>query len=94
MRGFFQRQYSRKVSNSAGLRGMSRPGATLPAFHADHHALAIDVNDLQQRHFGAPHPRAVENHQQGALQEIAGGIDEPRASSKLNTVGSRRRSLG
>jgi hypothetical protein len=53
-------------------------GAAFSAFHADHHALAIDVAELQQRHFGAPHPGAIEGHQQSALQKIPGGIDEAR----------------
>ena len=51
--------------------------ATLAAFDADHHPPAVDVAHLQQRYFHPPHARAVERHQQGALHEVAGGIDEP-----------------
>jgi beta-glucosidase len=46
----------RPLQSAAGNVATS---ATLPAFYADHHALAVDVTHLQERHFGAPHPRAV-----------------------------------
>ena len=51
--------------------------ATLATFHADHHAPAVDVAHLQQRYFHPPHARAIKRHQQGALHEVAGGIDKP-----------------
>jgi hypothetical protein len=51
--------------------------ATLAAFHADHHALAVDVAHLEQRYFCAPHARAIERHKQSALHEVAGGVDKP-----------------
>ncbi len=69
-------------------------GAAFAAFHADRHALAVNVADLQERHFGAPHTRAVEGHQQRALRKVPGGIDEPRDlvwSKKSN--GLERRGL-
>src|SRR5271157_6111000 len=47
--GFQQRRAERNVTASAAFS----------AFHADHHALAIDVAELQKRHFGAPLPGAV-----------------------------------
>ena len=77
VRGFFQRQYSRSVSNSAGLSGRSRLAPPLPRSDADHHALAVDIADLEHRHFCPPHARGVKRHQQGALHEVAGGIDKP-----------------
>ena len=44
--------------------------------HANHHSLAVDVANLQQGNFCTPHAGAVDRHQQRALHEIAGRIDE------------------
>ena len=38
--------------------------------------LAVDVGYLQPRYLGAPHPRAIENHQQRTLEQAAAGIDQ------------------
>jgi hypothetical protein len=40
------------------------------------HALAVDVGDLQPRYLGTTHARAVQNHQQRALEQAAAGIDQ------------------
>ena len=53
-------------------------GSALDALYANHHAPAVDIAHLEHRYFCPPHACAVEGHQQGALLEVAGCIDEPR----------------
>ena len=48
----------------------------LAAFHTDDHSLAIDIRDLQPGNFGPAHSRSVKDHQQGALLEVSGRIDQ------------------
>jgi hypothetical protein len=50
--------------------------AALAVHDMDDHALAVDIGQLQTCHFGAPHPCAVENHQQRSLEKAAAGIDQ------------------
>src|SRR5215469_5142257 len=45
--------------------------------HVEDHALAVDVGNLQPDNLGAAHTGAVENHQQGALEQAAAGVDQP-----------------
>src|SRR5215469_451527 len=51
--------------------------ATLSLVNADHHALAVNVGDLESAQFGSAHGGGVESHEQGAVKQITGGIDEP-----------------
>ncbi len=44
----------------------------------NHHALAVDVADLETGHLCTAHARRVEDHQQGAMREGGCGIDHPR----------------
>jgi MreB/Mbl protein len=53
--GLRRRQYSRRVSSRAGLRGKSRSFPPLPATTQMIIRLAIDVADFKTREFGAPH---------------------------------------
>src|SRR5438309_11222665 len=70
--GFRHRQYSRNVSNSAGLRGRSRSFATLARHHTDDHALTIDVADFKTSEFAASHAGAIERHQQRPSKQVPG----------------------
>src|SRR5439155_8196540 len=76
--GFRHRQYSRNVSNSAGLRGRSRSFATLARHHTDDHALTIDVADFKTSEFAASHAGAVERHQQRRSKQVPGRVDQTR----------------
>ena len=49
--------------------------AALALDHADDHPLAVDVAQLQMGHFRAAHAGAVENHQQGAAEQVPAGVD-------------------
>jgi len=44
--------------------------------NANHHALTVDVADLQTTQFGPPHGGGVQGHEQDAVIEIAGRVDE------------------
>src|SRR5580704_6676481 len=50
--------------------------AALPV-NADHHALTIEVTDLETAKFGPSHGGGIQSHEQGAVIEIACRIDEP-----------------
>jgi hypothetical protein len=50
--------------------------AALPV-NADHHALTIEVTDLERAKFGPWHGGGIQGHEQGAVIEIACRIDEP-----------------
>jgi hypothetical protein len=49
---------------------------TLAVLNMDEHRLAVDVLDLQMAHLGIAHAGGVEHHQHGALEKVAGGIDQ------------------
>jgi len=50
--------------------------ATLAFHDTDDHALAVDVADLQPRYLGATHAGTIENHQQGAPEQVPAGVDQ------------------
>jgi hypothetical protein len=43
----------------------------------DHHLWAVDVADFQVAQLGPPDARGAQRHQDGAIEQIAGRIDEP-----------------
>ena len=45
--------------------------------NADHHALTVDVTDLETAQFAPSHGGRIQGHEQGAVIEIACRIDEP-----------------
>ena len=51
--------------------------ATFALGNTDHHALAVDVTDLETAKFGASHRGGIQGHEQGAVIEIACRIDQP-----------------
>jgi hypothetical protein len=53
-----------------GAEGHFARVATLPALNANHHALAVDVGDLQLQQLAAAQARAVERHEQRAVIEV------------------------
>src|ERR1035437_4115827 len=74
-----------------------RQVAILPALavhHVDNHALAVDVGYLQPGNLGAAHARAVENHQQCALEQAAAGVDQTRDFFLAQDVGQFPLHLG
>lgn len=73
-----RKQFRRKWVKVRRLDDVRSTGTAFPAFHANHHALTVDVTNLQSGHFRAPHARAIECHEQGALLEIARRIQELR----------------
>ena len=52
--------------------------APLAAFDVNHHALAVDVPELQVRHLLVPGSGGIERHQQSAMEGSGGRIDELR----------------
>src|SRR5215469_4700011 len=52
--------------------------AALALVNADHHALTVDVTDLETAKFGTSHGGGIQGHEQGAVIEIVCRIDEPR----------------
>src|SRR5215831_5652283 len=44
---------------------------------ADHHALTVDVTDLETAKFGPSHGGRIQGHEQGAVIEVACRIDKP-----------------
>jgi hypothetical protein len=52
--------------------------AALASSNVYDHALAIDITDLQVRHFRATCAGGIERHQQDAMKGRLGGIDQPR----------------
>ena len=46
------------------------------ALDTDHHALAVNVGDLETTQFGAPHGGGVQDHEQGAVKEITGVAEQ------------------
>jgi len=53
---------------------------TLP--DVNHHALAVDVLDLDPCRLGSPHPRRIEQHQDHAVQAVGCGVDPPSCSGE------------
>src|SRR5512144_88234 len=51
--------------------------AALPLPDVNHHAIAVDIVDLQRYQFCTPHACGVKRHQQGAMQESRCGINHP-----------------
>ena len=47
------------------------------AFDADHHALTVDVGDLQLEQLASPQAAAVHRHQHRAVIEVLRAGDEP-----------------
>ena len=62
--------------SSVGLSGHLAAVAALAAFDAEHHALAVDVRDLQLQQLAAAQARAVERHQHRAVVEILRAGDQ------------------
>ena len=50
--------------------------------------------ELQERHFGAPHPGAVEGHQQARCRRFPAALMRRATSSRLSTVGESSVILG
>src|SRR6201984_1042144 len=50
--------------------------ATLSSADMDHHALAVDIADLQVCYLSTPQTSSVERHEQSAMEGSASGIDE------------------
>jgi hypothetical protein len=47
-------------------------------FNANHHALTVDVSDFELAEFRAPHGGGIERHDQGAVKEVTGGVNQAR----------------
>src|SRR5215470_1635571 len=43
---------------------------------ADHHAFLVDVLGTQTAQLGAAHARGVQGHEDGAVAQVAGAVDE------------------
>src|SRR5262252_2154617 len=52
--------------------------AAFSSLDVNHHALAVDIADLQARQLGTPQASSVEGHQQSAMERSARRIDESR----------------
>src|SRR5437588_6758922 len=65
--------------------------APLAAFDMNHHALAVDVRELQARRLGVPGSGGIERHQQSAMERSGGGIDE---LSNFFLTEDRRQAVG
>lgn len=65
--GLQQHRAERDVSVSAAL--------SLP--DVNHHALAVNVADLETGHLCTAHARRVKDHQQGAMQEGSRSVNHP-----------------
>ena len=50
--------------------------ATLALTDMDHHAGPVDVLDLETAEFGAAQTSGVEGHEDGAVAEVGGAVDE------------------
>src|SRR6201984_239688 len=50
--------------------------ATLSSADMDHHALAVDIADLQVCYLSTPQTSSVERHEQSAMEGSASGVDE------------------
>ena len=52
--------------------------AALALFHPDHHPGGLDVLGLEPDRLGGPQPRSVHRGQQGAVFDVARGVDDAR----------------
>jgi hypothetical protein len=68
--------------------------ASLASADMNDHASAVDIADLQLRHFGATCARGIEGHQQNAMQGKLCRVDQARYSSWLSTCGKCRTFFG
>ena len=50
--------------------------ATLPLADGDHHALRVDGRHLEMRDLGGTHATRVDRHDDGAVPDVAGVLDE------------------
>src|SRR5262245_18169655 len=50
--------------------------AALSSAHMNHHALAVDMADLQVGYLSTPQAGSVERHEQSAMEGSVSGIDE------------------
>src|SRR5215472_6060775 len=50
--------------------------STLALVNPNHHALTVDVLYLQTAEFGPAHGGGIQRHEQGAVIEIAGRVDQ------------------
>ena len=82
---------------AAGIAGEKRITVWLQNW-TNHHALAVDIADLQVCYLSTPQTGSVERHEQSAMEGSAGGIDEScdfflaEDRWKVMVLGSRRRS--
>jgi len=44
--------------------------------NADHHALTVDVADFKPAQLSPPHGGGIQSHDQGAVKEVTGGVDQ------------------
>jgi hypothetical protein len=65
--------------------------APLAAFDVNHHALAVDVPELQVHRLFVPGPGGIERHQQSAMERSGGRIDE---LSNFFLTEDRRQAMG
>ena len=42
----------------------------------DEHEFFVDVGGFESHQFGAPHAGGIERHQDGAVEQVGGGVDE------------------
>ena len=68
--------------------------ASLASLDMNHHALAVDIADLQMRRFCATCPGGIERHQQDAVEGTFGGIDQTRHLLRAEHLGRRRTFFG
>jgi hypothetical protein len=45
-------------------------------FNAYHHALTVDVADFELAEFRAPYGGGIQSHDQGAVKEVTGGVNQ------------------
>jgi hypothetical protein len=65
--------------------------ASLAAFDVNHHALAVDVPELQVRHLLVPGSGGIEGHEQSAMERSGGRINE---LSNFFLAEDRRQAMG
>ena len=60
----------------------------------DQHKFFIDVAGFPLHQFSASHPRGVEGHQHGPIQQVGGGLDEPGDFVRTPHRGQTKRDFG
>jgi hypothetical protein len=78
---------SRTINRTQGNIAVA---AALALVNTNHHAFAIDVANLETTEFVAAHGGGIQGHEQGAVIEVAGRVDE---SSHLLRAEHGRQSL-